>query len=489
MEQYQLPEGWVWTTIGEITGVNPSMRWPDRLTADSEVSFVPMVAVDEVSGAIVGAEPRPIEQVWKGYKRFAEGDVIFARITPCMENGKAAIAKNLLNGIGLGSTEFHVLRPTQAVSAEWVYHYIRQQSFRDEAVRAMTGTAGQLRVPASYLADSNIPLPPLSEQKRIVAKIEQLFQQLDTARIALDALPPLLKKTRQRILVDAFAGRLTQRSSTDEPAAALLERTLAARRRRWEENLRAQGKDPAKARYTPPAPPDTTGLPELPEEWVWTSLDQLLERIDAGHSPQTQGRPVKPGEFGVLKVSAVSWGEFLQDENKALLPGDEPEEVLTLKAGDLLISRANTVSLVGAVVLVKQDHPYLMLSDKTLRLVPVLEDLPRPYLLYALRLEWARRVLEAKATGTSDSMRNISQSTIRTVPIPLAPLAEQQRIVNRIEALFAQVEAIETAMEVARRRVKQMKQAILGRAFRGELVAQEPAPVLPESIRAGRGAL
>ena len=128
-----LPEGWVWTTIGEVCEVNPRMAYPDDFTDQTLVSFVPMAAVDEISGAIVDAESRPIEEVWKGYKRFADNDVIFAKITPCMENGKAAIAKSLVNGIGLGSTEFHVLRPSRVVLPQWVYHFVRQSAFRGDA--------------------------------------------------------------------------------------------------------------------------------------------------------------------------------------------------------------------------------------------------------------------------------------------------------------------------------------------------------------------
>ncbi len=136
------------------------MDWPDYLSETDEISFVPMAAVDDVKGAIVNPELRPIGEVWKGYKRFAEGDVIFARITPCMENGKTAIAKNLHNEIGTGSTEFIVMRPSQVVIADWLYHFVRQSIFRDNAAHAMTGTVGQLRVPPNYIAER--PLPPSS---------------------------------------------------------------------------------------------------------------------------------------------------------------------------------------------------------------------------------------------------------------------------------------------------------------------------------------
>lgn len=168
--------------LGEVCKVNPRagrLRLPD----DMLVSFVPMAAVDESLGAITGCEDRPVAEVSKGYTAFADGDVLFAKITPCMENGKTALARNLTNGMGRGSTEFYVLRPGNDVLGEYVYHVVREAWFRDEAKRNFAGTAGQQRVPKSFMENVLIPLPPLNEQCRIVgilnraAKIERLRSQ------------------------------------------------------------------------------------------------------------------------------------------------------------------------------------------------------------------------------------------------------------------------------------------------------------------------
>jgi type I restriction enzyme, S subunit len=234
----------------------------------------------------------------------------------------------------------------------------------------------------------------------------------------------------------------------------------------------------------------TLELDELPEGWVWTALGQLLAKIEAGRSPKNQGRPAKEGEYGVLKVSAVTWGEFLPDENKALLPSDTPDDEPMVQARDLLITRANTTNLIGAVVLVKQDHPHLMLSDKTLRLVPASDAIPREFLLYALRTQLARDYFAEHATGTSDSMRNISQEKIAQVPIPLPPLAEQRRIVATLDAAFAQSRTAREALEAVPRLAQQFRQSVLAAAFSGRLVEQnpddEPVSVLLERIREER---
>ena len=131
------------------------------------VSFVPMAAVNEQLGTITHREERPIAAVSKGYTAFEEGDVLFAKITPCMENGKVALARDLTNGIGRGSTEFHILRPSDRVLGEYIYYFVRQPSFRAEAKRNFTGTAGQQRIPKEFLENTLIPFPPLDEQRRI----------------------------------------------------------------------------------------------------------------------------------------------------------------------------------------------------------------------------------------------------------------------------------------------------------------------------------
>src|SRR5687768_12323912 len=155
-------------TLGEVCEINPRLPKDHGLQAHSEVAFVPMAAVDEISATIAQRMVRPFGEVRKGYTPFAEGDVLFAKITPCMENGKVAIARDLAGGRGFGSTEFHVLRAGEAVLPEWIYFFLRQQRVRNAARRSLTGTAGQQRVPTAYMAGTAIPVPELVEQRRLV---------------------------------------------------------------------------------------------------------------------------------------------------------------------------------------------------------------------------------------------------------------------------------------------------------------------------------
>ncbi len=158
-----LPEGWSPTTLEDVCVINPPKAAKEFLPADALVTFVPMPAVDADEGAITAPQTRTFAEVRKGFTSFRDNDVIMAKITPCMENGKAAIARNLTNGLGFGSTEFHVLRSTGAALPEFIYHLIRQESYRRVAEDEMTGSVGQKRVPQSFLTRTPVPLPPLSE--------------------------------------------------------------------------------------------------------------------------------------------------------------------------------------------------------------------------------------------------------------------------------------------------------------------------------------
>lgn len=166
----------------DVCLLNPKKREVAKVDENTPVSFVPMARVDDVSGTMDVSEVKSIGEVRKGYTYFAEGDVVFAKITPCMENGKSAIARNLMNGIGFGTTEFHVLRPGPLAIPEWLQLFVRNREFREEAKKNMHGAAGQQRVPVDFLREATIPLPPVAEQRRIAARIEELTRRVEEAR-------------------------------------------------------------------------------------------------------------------------------------------------------------------------------------------------------------------------------------------------------------------------------------------------------------------
>ena len=219
-------DSWAIARMEEIADVNPRLA-KDEIKGELPVSFVPMAAVGAGDGSIDVSVTRPYADVQKGFTSFKEGDVLFAKITPCMENGKMAVVPEVTGGHGFGSTEFHVLRPRKGIEAGYLYYFVSSKKFRVDAEHNMTGAVGQRRVPTPYLAAYEIPLPPIAEQKRIVVKIDELFSELDKGVDSFKTAREQLKVYRQALLKHAFEGKLTaawreENQDKLETAAALL---------------------------------------------------------------------------------------------------------------------------------------------------------------------------------------------------------------------------------------------------------------------------
>ena len=199
----ELPPGWRWVKLGEMCELNPRRPSLDRAD-NAPTTFVPMPAVDGGKGTIVRPEVRPYAEVKKGYTYFTSGDVLFAKITPCMENGKHAIVRGLVDGIGFGSTEFHVIRPGLDACSEWLHFFVRQPHVLHEATSHFTGAVGQRRVPETFLSDLKMPLPPLWEQKRIAAILNEQMELVERARVATKAQFDDAKALTEAYLRQAF---------------------------------------------------------------------------------------------------------------------------------------------------------------------------------------------------------------------------------------------------------------------------------------------
>lgn len=279
---------WPTRTLGEICEINPKHNGAERLSPEADVSFVPMAAIDEVSATIRLPEIRVLEDCYSGYTPFRENDVLFAKITPCMENGKAAIARDLVGGCGFGSTEFHVLRPKPGLLPEWIFAFVRQSAFRQAAKASFTGTAGQQRVPVEFVKDVRVPVPPLREQERLV-----------------------------RILNEAEALR-SLRIQADERAC------------RIEQSLFQE----------------MFGNPSLnPKGWPMTRVGDLISLCEYGTSKRASDTGAG---IPMLRMNNVNSDGILDlsDLKSVEVDADELEKY-RLSAGDILFNRTNSRELVG----------------------------------------------------------------------------------------------------------------------------------------------
>jgi type I restriction enzyme S subunit len=441
----ELPDGWKIINLENITQINP--RHPRDLDDSLPVTFVPMPALNEHEYRFKFQEERPLGMVRKGYTHFAEGDVLFAKITPCMENGKAAIAFGLRNGLGCGTTELHIFRPKEGIDSKYLYFFVHQESFRRNAVQNFTGTAGQLRVPVSFVAKAEIPLPPIAEQRRIVSKLEKLLEKVESCRTRLENIPVLLKRFRQSVLAAACSGRLT-----------------------------ADWRD------------ENIGDNNLTETWLLQPLSDLSILITKGASPKWQG--VEYTDRGVLFVTSENVGTgkmIFEGKSKYVEPKiNEIQPRSILRKGDLLTNIVG--ASIGRSAIFESDE--FANINQAVALVRLNESVNKKYILLVLN---SPILIDHMHTEKVDVARaNLNLADVANFPIPVPPLSEQHEIVRRVEELFALADRIEVRYQKAKDQVDKLTQSILAKAFRGELVPQdpndEPASELLTRINAQKGA-
>jgi type I restriction enzyme S subunit len=462
--------------LGEVVEFNPRFG-KDELADDSLASFIPMKCVEEESGRFEPLGDRKVAEVRKGYTPFRDGDVIFAKVTPCMENGKAAVLKGLTNGVGFGSTEFFALRPKNGLEAKYLFHFILQSKFRRDAARNMTGAVGLRRVPKSYLEQHLIPLPVPDEQRRIVAEIEKQLTRLEAGVAALRRVQANLIRYRAAVLKTACEGELVPTESERlkaegrgqkvfESGEQLLKRILTERRNR-------QSKI-ANRKYHEPAAPDTAKLPPLPEGWVYASVEQLgivgEQAVLTGPFGTNLGREdFTDSGVPMLTISCLKdTGIYLEKADYVSQEKALELDRYRLTPGDLLFSRMASVGragIIGEALRGALFNYHIM----RLRLEPTVL-LAKFYLAYVRGSAQVEDYLREVNHGATRAGINTEQ--LLNMPVALPPLAEQTRIVAEVERRLSVVEELEAVVSANLQRATRLRQSILQLAFEGKLVCQ-----------------
>ena len=479
----ELPQGWITTPLSEIAEINP--RHPKSIDDAMLVTFVPMAAVSESKPTFQFTEERPLGEVRKGFTHFKEGDVLFAKITPCMENGKGAVATGLRNGLGCGTTELHVVRPLAEIDPNYVYRFLAQPLVRHAAKDNFTGTAGQSRVPISFIEQLELPLAPLAEQRRIVAKLEALLGQVDACWQRLEKIPTLLKRFRQSVLAAACSGRLTEdwreENEDVEPATTTIEKLKVTT-------------SEAKVRRGVPASVPVSNIVaewELPETWGCYSTAELLRCgafVDMKDGNHGANHP-KASEFtktGLPFITAAQVNNFRVDYDSAYKLSGEPLARIHVgfaKPGDVIYTHKGSV---GRVALAAQD---CVLTPQTTYYRVNPEVFTNSFVMFYLASQaFSEQVNVVKEQTTRDFVP-ISEQYLLFHRVP--PLAEQEEIVRRVESLFALANNIEQRYKRSQTFIDKLTPSLLAKAFRGELVPQdpndEPASLLLERIKAETG--
>lgn len=440
----KLPHGWVDVSIDDVAEVNP--RKLVDLSLDDLVTFVPMAAVSETSGTIASPTNRPLKEVNKGFTQFIENDVIFAKITPSMENGKAAVATDLANGVGFGSTEFHVLRSKGAVLPKFLWHFIRQQSFRDNARKVMTGAVGQQRVPANYLRDHSLLLPPLQEQERIVSKVGSLIARTARARSELEKIPSLLARYKSAVLELAFSGRLTA-------------------------DLRGNDAD------------DACGLPK---GWTMRRLADISEIQSGIQVGKRRSGREELVEVPYLRVANVQRGWLNLDEIKTISVTSEEKARLLLAKGDVLMNEGGDRDKLGRGWVWHSEIDECIHQNHVFRIRMKAETLPPEFVSHFAN-ERGQQYFFDEGTQTTN-LASISKRKVSALPLPAPPFEEAVEIVRRIERVFVWLDRASISHSDASQLLNKLDSALLAKAFVGELTPQkvddESASALLERVNA-----
>jgi len=459
---YGVPGNWVWVKLGSACVINPPKVNSKSLPEDLKVSFVPMSAVSEISGSVTVSETRNLSEVKNGYTNFADNDVLFAKITPCMENGKSTIVTNLTNGVGYGSTEFYVFRVNKCIINKFVYYLVRAKWFREKAKMNMSGSVGQQRVPKFYLESYNCPLPPLPEQQRIVTLIESLFEKLDRAKeLAQNALDSFGNR-KSAILHKAFTGELTREWREEHREADASDAIEEIYNYRLSTAKKTEEKDKIETIFKYQ---ESNSNNNLPEYWRYTSLEKLCKAFQYGTSKKSE----TSGEVVVIRMGNLQSGKI--DWSKLAYTSDEQDiNKYLLKKGDVLFNRTNSPDLVGKTSIYEGEMPAIF-AGYLIR-IKNYECLDSHYLNYAMNTSFAKEYcMIVKSDGVNQS--NINAQKLAKLEIPLCSIKEQQEIVRILDHLLENEQKAKDLCNVIDK-IDHIKKSILAKAFRGELGTNHP---------------
>ena len=351
-------------------------------------------------------ETRSIADVYKSYTYFQDGDVLLAKITPCFENGKLGVARELKSGIGFGSSEFFVIRPGNQILSNYIYYYLDQQCFRDAGKRVMTGAVGHKRVPREFLEALPTPLPPLEEQRRIVAVLDEAFEGLDRARAHAEAN-----------LLDArelFEGYLAD--------------LLTHPHRSWE----------------------TTHLSRFCEKITVGHVGPMAKRYAASGTPFLRSQNVRPFKIDLTDVKYIDEAFVNELKKSELRPGDVaivrtgypgtcavvPDELEVANCADLVIARTGS-----------KLNPH--------------------FLALLLNSRYGKKLVAGAAVGAAQKHFNVGAAKRAIFPFP--PLETQERLVEKANDLRAATGDLEKISSAKSAYLEDLRQSLLQRAFAGEL--------------------
>lgn len=485
-ELHRLPKNWEWTTLGVVTDISSGFGFPKNYQGKPD-GQIPFFKVMDISRTVLKGsihlrrannyisfddckeiKARPLK----------EGTIVFAKIGEAIKlNRRAILAQDSLvdnNIMGLKIS-------CGKIDNLFLFNFLNTIKLGD-CSRATT-------VPSLRKSDVELipfPIAPFNEQHRIVAKIEELFSHLDAGVDALQKGKAQLRRYRQSVLKAAVEGRLTEKWRKEhpevEPAEILLERILNERRKKWEEKLFSEGKDPLRYDYKEPIPHTPSDLPPLPKGWIWTSYDAMTSFVTSGS--RAWKKFLGKGDAVFILLQNLRERQLILDNPTFIDAPDGAEADRTrVLNGDILIS---IVGNTGVTCLVREiSEAYVSQSVALTRPINLIDG---EYLEFYFSSEIGQDFFKKKDYGMGRG--HLLLSHIKETPIVLPPITEQYEIIREIKLRFSLTCDLEEAIFQSETPAKLLRQSILKSAFEGRLVPQdpndEPASLLLERIKAGQ---
>lgn len=420
-QPYPIPENWCWVRLGKLYEINP------KVTADNAAlaSFVPMERIESGMTGRFTFEIQSWEKARKNHTQFADGDVAFAKISPCFENQKSMIVQGLKNGIGGGTTELIILRQAY-MNQKYTFLLISTEDFVYQGKATYSGTVGQQRIRMDFVREYPVPVPPLPEQYRIVNRIESLFAKLDEAKEKAQAVVDGFELRKSAILHKAFTGELTER---------------------WRKE-------------------HGVGL----DSWSITPLGELTEIQSSKRIYKEEY--VKSGIPFFRSSEVVELNDFGYTEPQFFISSSRYEEIKLQygvpEQGDLLVTSVGTIGKNWIV-----DNRPFYYKDGNLTQVKQCSALNMKYLQFYIQSEGFKEQIRNSVAGSAYNALTIVKFKKMEIPVPSRE--EQSAIVGALDRVVTQERQAKEAASTVLAQIDTMKKAILARAFRGELGTNDPA--------------
>lgn len=341
------------------------------------------------------------------------------------------------------------------VDLDYFKYFVKSPAFIAALQKQVKGGI-KTEIKPKHLLPLEISIPDLQTQQAIVKKISLQLQKTEQLSVEIESQKNYIKQLRQNILQDAIEGKLTadwrkqnpvQKGNPDYDAEALFEQIQKGEVSPSLQPASQFSATPSPRGKAPKTPITDAEKPfGIPDGWKWVRLGEISNKIEAGKSILCNEKIPSNDEIGIVKTGVCSFGKFKENESKTCLSKNDWHDEYEIKKGDFLIGRANTLELVGSCVIVDSINKKLMLSDKILRIV-FCNFVNLFFILYMMKSKFLRSQIEKSSTGSSPTMKNISQESIKNYVLPLPPLKEQEEIVNKVETLLAKVTTLEKQIQ------------------------------------------